>query len=189
MQGDQTVHDNVPNPGRNLANAAAQVRAFNHASIHTGTDWQYPSHAYDAIGQLAHMLRMLPQALEQTVRPVTHTHEHGRLYVDGGGDPAPALGKLRTALDDATELAASLSEAVDAMHSATSPMGARLDDNHDDDASRCGRCRKPFDPTDARHDGHAQYSYSPFCRHCVDRCHESSDAFHMCPVCRGGEAL
>jgi hypothetical protein len=55
----------------------------------------------------------------------------------------------------------------------------------------CGRCRQPFDPADARFDGHAQHGTTPFCRGCVDRCHESTDAFHVCPVCdesrRGGE--
>lgn len=56
-----------------------------------------------------------------------------------------------------------------------------------DALSRCGRCRTPFDPADTRHDGHAQHADTPFCRRCTDRCHESSDAFHVCPVCRGGE--
>lgn len=121
------MNDNVP-PARILDAAAEQVRAFNHASISTGTDWQYPSHAYDAIGNLAYLLRMLPQAIEQATWPVTRTDARGRLVIDGGSDPAAAMQKLRAALDDATEFATALSDAVDAMHSATSPMGARLDD-------------------------------------------------------------
>ncbi|MEU8723569.1 hypothetical protein [Streptomyces antimycoticus] len=51
-------------------------------------------------------------------------------------------------------------------------------------ADTCDRCRQPFDPSDARFDGRARHLYSPFCRRCVDRCHESSDAFHVCAVCR-----
>lgn len=58
-------------------------------------------------------------------------------------------------------------------------------------ASTCQRCGKPFDPTDERFDGAAQHRDTPWCRACVDRCHESTDAFHACPVCdptrRGGE--
>ncbi|WP_240812564.1 hypothetical protein [Streptomyces sp. DASNCL29] len=51
-------------------------------------------------------------------------------------------------------------------------------------ADTCDRCRQPFDPSDARFDGRARHLYSPFCRRCVDRCHESTDAFHVCAVCR-----
>lgn len=47
----------------------------------------------------------------------------------------------------------------------------------------CGRCRNPFDPTDPTWDGRAQYRTSGFCRRCVDRCHESTDFAHRCPVC------
>ncbi|MFI2202691.1 hypothetical protein ACH47Z_18300 [Streptomyces sp. NPDC020192] len=57
--------------------------------------------------------------------------------------------------------------------------------------NKCGRCRQPFDPTDTRFDGHARHGETPWCRWCVDRCHESTDAFHACPICdpnrRGGE--
>ncbi|MEU7597530.1 hypothetical protein AB0B79_31535 [Streptomyces sp. NPDC039022] len=51
----------------------------------------------------------------------------------------------------------------------------------------CGRCRQLFDPEDTRFDGRARHGESPFCRSCVDRCHEALDAFHRCPVCRGPE--
>ncbi|MEV5770134.1 hypothetical protein AB0L49_02520 [Streptomyces antimycoticus] len=53
-------------------------------------------------------------------------------------------------------------------------------------ADSCGCCRQPFDPTDHRFDGRARHRLSPWCRRCVDRCHESTDAFHVCPVCRTG---
>lgn len=49
--------------------------------------------------------------------------------------------------------------------------------------NRCRRCRTPFDPTDTRFDGRARHGETPFCRWCVDRCHESTDAFHACPIC------
>lgn len=50
---------------------------------------------------------------------------------------------------------------------------------------KCGRCSRLFDPTDKSFNGAARYGNSPFCRGCVDRCHESTDAFHQCPVCAG----
>jgi len=50
----------------------------------------------------------------------------------------------------------------------------------------CRRCHRPFNPTDNTANGAARYGETPFCRRCVDRCHESTDAFHECPVCAGG---
>ncbi|MGV9282156.1 hypothetical protein [Streptomyces sp. NPDC003730] len=54
----------------------------------------------------------------------------------------------------------------------------------DDTAEACGKCEQPFDPADTRHDGRAQHAGTPYCRGCVDRCHESTDAFHVCVICR-----
>lgn len=53
-------------------------------------------------------------------------------------------------------------------------------------AEACGKCEEPFDPADTRHDGRAQQEGTPYCRRCVDRCHESTDAFHVCTICREG---
>jgi hypothetical protein len=56
--------------------------------------------------------------------------------------------------------------------------------------NRCGRCHKPFDPADARFDGHARHGDTPWCRQCIDNCHEGS-AEHTCGICEpkryGGE--
>ncbi len=49
---------------------------------------------------------------------------------------------------------------------------------------RCGRCRQAFDPSDTSVEGRARYRDWPFCRGCISRCHESTDAFHECAVCR-----
>ncbi len=51
-------------------------------------------------------------------------------------------------------------------------------------AATCGKCGKPFDPTDTRFDGAARYRDTHWCKRCVDLCHESTDAFHICAVCR-----
>lgn len=109
-------------PYRHLSKAADEIRKFNHNSRGSHTGWEYPSHSYSALGNLSHMLGMLPQAIEQAVRPVMHTYEHGRVAIDGG-DADQAVRELVQALNDALTFAASLTNAVGRMHSATSPMG------------------------------------------------------------------
>lgn len=52
-----------------------------------------------------------------------------------------------------------------------------------DAPATCGRCERPFDPADTRWDGTARYRATAWCRSCVDRCHESADVAHTCPVC------
>lgn len=113
----------MTSPARILSQAGDGVRQFNHETISTGDGWQYPPHAYDAIGSLAYLVRMLEQAIEQTLRPVERTHEQGRVTVDGGGDPEKAVTELRALIGDAATLARALSRAVDLMHSAASPLG------------------------------------------------------------------
>lgn len=51
-------------------------------------------------------------------------------------------------------------------------------------AESCGKCRTQFDPADTRFDGAARYGVTSFCGRCVDACHESTDAFHECVICR-----
>ncbi|HEY6116438.1 MAG TPA: hypothetical protein VI172_10800 [Candidatus Dormibacteraeota bacterium] len=110
-------------PARTMSKAADLVRAFNHDTISTGDDWQYPPHAYDAIGVLAYLARMLPQAIEQTLRPVERTHKEGRVTVDGGGDPAHAVAHLRQTIENAAKAAALLAATLDHAHTASSPLG------------------------------------------------------------------
>jgi hypothetical protein len=110
-------------PSRSLSKAAEQVRQFNHSSRSAAKNWEFPSHSYYALGSLAHLVRLLPQALEQAVRPVTHTYEHGRVRIDNGGDADQAVRDLTQALTDALGNAEALATAVARMHAATSPMG------------------------------------------------------------------
>ncbi|WP_327403871.1 hypothetical protein OG194_29820 [Streptomyces sp. NBC_01288] len=110
-------------PSRSLSKAADQVRQFNHTSRSAAKNWEYPSHSYSALGSLAQLVRMLPQAIEQTIRPVMHTYEHGRVLIDNGGDADQAVRDLTQALSDALSSSEALAVAVDRMHSATSPMG------------------------------------------------------------------
>ncbi|MEU9406222.1 hypothetical protein AB0E08_11015 [Streptomyces sp. NPDC048281] len=48
--------------------------------------------------------------------------------------------------------------------------------------NRCRRCRTPFDPADGRFDGNARHRETPWCRGCVDNCHEGG-AEHVCKIC------
>ena len=47
----------------------------------------------------------------------------------------------------------------------------------------CGKCKQPFDPADTRFDGHARFYLTPYCRGCVDRCHDNESADHRCVIC------
>lgn len=51
-------------------------------------------------------------------------------------------------------------------------------------STACAKCQQPFDPADMRFNGAARWCDSPFCRSCVDRCHESTDFAHECAICR-----
>lgn len=47
----------------------------------------------------------------------------------------------------------------------------------------CAKCRTPFDPADPRSDGRSQYPGRPYCRICVNRCHDTEIADHRCIIC------
>ncbi|MFF3497410.1 hypothetical protein ACFYWS_39465 [Streptomyces sp. NPDC002795] len=47
----------------------------------------------------------------------------------------------------------------------------------------CAKCRVPFDPTDPRADGRSRYRDTPYCRICVNRCHDTEIADHRCVIC------
>jgi len=50
-------------------------------------------------------------------------------------------------------------------------------------AEACGKCKTSFDPSDTRFDGHARYYLTPFCKGCVDACHDTEIADHRCVIC------
>src|SRR5438132_5211278 len=52
-----------------------------------------------------------------------------------------------------------------------------------DDTARCRRCRTRFDETDHQFNGAARHAGSPWCKRCVDRCHEATEFDHTCPIC------
>jgi len=97
-------------------------------------------------------------------------------YVDGRWQPLPVAGPAGrwayATADDALRTATRLAKEM--------ASGDQI-------AAACGRCRRLFDPSDTRFDGHGRHRDTPWCRECVDRCHDSTDAFHKCPICTGGE--
>lgn len=113
----------MSNPARFLDAAAEDVRAFCHNSRSVDDEWIYPGHAYDAVGNLSHLAGMLEQAVEQSIRPVMYTYEHGRVLIDNGGDADQKVSELVAARLDAMKAAAALTSALQRMHNAVSPMG------------------------------------------------------------------
>jgi hypothetical protein len=112
------------NPARHLDAAAEGVRAFNHTSRSAAKDWQFPSDSYSALGNLSYLVQMLGQTVEQSTVPVMNMYEQGRIRVDGNGNADTKFGEMLDALQDARDAAAALTDAVQRMHNATSPMGA-----------------------------------------------------------------
>lgn len=130
---------NHPQSPATLADQAAEaVRAINHSTRAPGMDWQYPSDAYSLIGALAHLSRMLPQAITQALQPVTDAHEVDRLTVDGGKDPEQAASSAVQTARVAIGRAQRLAEALDQVHSALSPLGYDTSDDADEDEQPCG---------------------------------------------------
>lgn len=99
-----------------------------------------------------------------------------RRWTSADTDPAVQAGDVRAALTTARDRATSTAVAL---------MDARSTLEAFDGAvpRTCGRCQNRFDASDPSFDGAAEYRDSGFCRGCVDRCHESSDFAHACPVC------
>nr|WSX25666.1 hypothetical protein OG690_38650 [Streptomyces tubercidicus]WSX25679.1 hypothetical protein OG690_38715 [Streptomyces tubercidicus] len=122
------------NPARHLSEAAEGIRAFNHASQRTDDDdWAYPIHTYKAAGNLSRLAEMLGQAIGQATRPAVRTYEHGRLLIDGQGDPDAAIVQMLAASEDAVQYAQELAAALGRLHSATSAMGVDTEGLFTDD--------------------------------------------------------
>lgn len=110
-------------PSRSLSQAAEKVRAFNHTSQSAKKGWEFPSHSYDALGNLSYLVGMLGQAIVQSTRPAMRVYEHGRLRIDNGGDADRAVTELVNARLEAEAAWSALTAAVQRMHNATSAMG------------------------------------------------------------------
>ncbi|MFJ8538132.1 hypothetical protein [Streptomyces sp. NPDC093591] len=88
--------------------------------------------------------------------------------------------------DDLGQIWASkISTAGDQLHSLLESVTTGGEDEPavEQPAEVCGKCRRPFDPADTRFDGHAWHKQTPYCRACVDCCHDSEIADHRCVIC------
>lgn len=89
---------------------------------------------------------------------------------NGERDPA----KLRAELVQIAAVSVAWIEAIDRRAAAPEQQPT---------AEACARCEKPFDPTDTRFDGRAQYKLTSYCRWCVDLCQDNESADHRCVIC------
>lgn len=115
-------------PAQHVIDAGESIRSFNHVSRSPGECWEYPSDSYGAIGGLAYLVRLLLQALEQSVRPASLAFDAGRVLVDGGGDVKLAEARVRAAVYEATQCVPPLLAAVEELHRAVAPLGYVVDD-------------------------------------------------------------
>jgi hypothetical protein len=101
---------------------------------------------------------------------VEPSHVRAARYAAAGDEMAASL--VRDGFGD--------DEIADILGRPTAPAAAQ---QPAEEQTACGKCKQPFDPADTCFDGAARYSNTPYCGRCVDRCHESTDAFHRCVIC------
>jgi hypothetical protein len=116
-------------PAELATEAAEAVRSLNHATLRhrTGEGWEYPSDAYDVLGELSLVAMRMPQALEQAGKFVDAIADDGRLGVDAGGtDVAGMQTDLGAAIKDAIDAAAALTKALVLAHGVASHLTYRI---------------------------------------------------------------
>lgn len=105
-----------------LANdVAGAVRALNRATSRSSEDWAYPNQAYDVVGTLAYVAHALDQSLDQVRLLIAKLAADGRIEVRSPDGPKKLEDFDVNALS-AAESVKQLAKAMDAMHSALSPM-------------------------------------------------------------------
>lgn len=113
---------------RPLADAADLVRAFNVSTLRPAEGWNLPGDAYDAAGELSQLAHRLEQAVNQVAIPVAAAGEADVLTVEQGHVLDDVLVLVMSRKEAARVAAAQLARAVDELHAALSPLGARLPD-------------------------------------------------------------
>jgi hypothetical protein len=111
----------VNTPAQLADQAAEAVRSINHLTMSSRDDWQYPGDAYSVVGNLAHMVAMLPQALDQIGALIEQLDTGGNLRSDKDTLDAD-LENTYGGLADAHDAAKKLYEALNRTHSALSPI-------------------------------------------------------------------
>lgn len=108
-------------PAELASRAAEDIRAINHA-LYDGI--AYPGDAYSTVGNLTHLVSMLPQALTMIRSAVEKLERTAALYSDRGtlaDDLVAAYAGLEQAAADAQTLYGSISRA----HAALSHIGTQ----------------------------------------------------------------
>lgn len=128
----------------------------------------------------------------RTLTPAEHSAAWHAIEGTAGEDGADAGTILNAVLDRlgiapptaADEMAASLRRNGFKPGGTDAELAGVQATDKEPPAEACGKCKTPFDPTDIRFvDSRARYRETPYCRSCVDRCHDSTDAFHRCVIC------
>lgn len=122
----QTCDDGEPATALRIA--AQAVRDFNHRTLAPMSldrpGWRFAPDTSTALGELAALLRGLPQALHQIATALTREAERGRIAIDRGthydDDPEAAIAATVTALQHATATAEQLCRGVNDAHEITS---------------------------------------------------------------------
>jgi hypothetical protein len=115
-----------PKTPASLADRAAEsIRSLNHATLSRRDGWEYPADAYDVVGDLARLVMMLPQALEQTGKFFDDLADNGHVGVDAAGrergTTAPVMqAHVAASLINAVALAKELCEELNDAHAALS---------------------------------------------------------------------
>lgn len=114
-------------PAEHAETAAQAIRNLNHTTISPGDRWTYPADAADVIGSLAHLARILPQAIEQATALVGWAADEDRLVHDSSIDLVDThLVRVGACERDARSAAEALATALDALHEVLVPLGYQL---------------------------------------------------------------
>lgn len=176
-----------PDPTDQAHAAAEAIRALNHATHDRG--WaEQPGEVSAVASNLLRLAERLPQALNQLYAELDRLDQADAIRMDNGEEPAVAAGRALAGIERTRAFAEQMRSALTTTASGLDHMGGHFEADepvtgiirtaHGD----CAACRKPFDPSDTRWDGHNRYQNTDWCRSCVDRCHEA-DADHRCPGC------
>jgi len=111
-------------PAQLVNDAAEAIRSANHATLSAGPalGWEFPSDAYDVVGNLLEMVQRLPQLLGQVEVFTQHLAEGDHIRSDRGGNGTTEVAAALDALSRASTDALSMTAALDTAHSALSPL-------------------------------------------------------------------
>ncbi len=111
-------------PAQLADDAAEAIRAINHKTL--GGGYEHPSDVYDVVGGLAHLVRMLPQALQQAQGFIEKLNSTGELGHDSSEDPdaevtevSACVGAIQEATDGAVDALDILRQELDVLHTET----------------------------------------------------------------------